>query len=161
MKSETKTIGETKTVSETVTYGKSTHEGVRHGDCMTCSYKSNTTSGFCPTYALFGWCKQTMGEYPPDIKEPETFYQQSIKWVNATPDEDYPLRILRAYLDYTDTRTNPPELGHLLNELQYSRNLLLEKAIEILGKHSEELRETLKEELYNKGVPMLDSLETY
>ena len=128
------------------------------GNCISCPYKTNTTSGICSTFTIYGWCRQTMGENPPDIKEPETFYRQSIKWVNATPDEDYPLRILRAYLDYTETRTNPPELGHLMNELQYSRNLLLEMAIEILSDHTDELRETLKEPFY-KGMPVLDFLE--
>lgn len=120
------------------------------GDCIFCPYKTNTTSGICSTYTIYGWCRQTMGENPPDI--------MPVKWVSAEPTSGYPIRILKAYLDYSVVKTEPPELGDFMNELQHSRNLLLEKAIEILSEHIEELRETLKEPFY-KGVPVLDSLE--
>lgn len=120
------------------------------GDCISCPYKTNTTSGICSTFTIYGWCRQTMGENPPDI--------MPVKWVSAEPTSDYPIRILKAYLDYSVVKTEPPELGDFMNELQHSRNLLLEKAIEILSDHIEELRETLKEPFY-KGIPVLDFLE--
>lgn len=120
------------------------------GDCTSCPYKTNTTSGICSTYTIYGWCRQTMGENPPDI--------MPVKWVNAVPTSDYPIRILKAYLDYTVVKTDLPEMDYFINETQHSRNLLLEKAIEILSKYTEELREILKEPFY-KGVPVLDSLE--
>ena len=143
MESKTEQINETEKVSETITFSKTVPVGIGKGDCISCPYKTNTTSGICPTYAIYGWCRQTMGENPPDIQEPKSFYSESMRWVDSTPDSYYPIRILRAYLDYTETKTNPPELGEFMNELQHSRNALLEKAIDILSSHEEELRATI------------------
>lgn len=158
MESRTEQINETEKVSETIAFSKTVLVGIGKGDCISCPYKTNTTSCICPTYAIYGWCRQTMGENPPDIQEPKSFYSEAIKWVDSTPDSYYPIRILRAYLDYTETRTNPPELGNLMNELQHSRNVLLEKAIEILGRHTEELRAVIEEPTY-RGMPDFDMLE--
>ena len=158
MGSKTEQINETEKVSETITFSKTVPVGIEKGDCISCPYKTNTTSGICPTYAIYGWCRQTMGENPPDVQEPKSFYRESLRWVDSTPDRNYPIRVLKAYLDYTKTKTDPPELGVLMNELQHSRNLLLQKAIEILGKHSEELREVLNDPLY-KDVTLPVALE--
>lgn len=149
---------ETIQVNETEQVSKSLLVNVGKGDCTSCPYRSNTTSGHCPTYAIYGWCRQTMGENPPDIQEPKSFYSEALKWVDSTPNYSYPIRILRAYLDYTETKTEPPELGSFMNELQHSRNLLLSKAIEILSEHSEELRAVLDDPFY-KGLPDIEALE--
>lgn len=167
MDNENIKVNETEQVSETVTYSKSfSLDGVKEGsiinigkgDCMTCPYKTNTTSGHCATYAIYGWCRQTMGENPPDIQVPKSFNSEALKWVDSTPNPSYPIRLLRAYLDYTETKTNPPELGNLMNKLQHSRNLLLEKAIDILSRHLEELSATIEAPFY-KSLPDLEALD--
>lgn len=156
MESRTEQINETGKVSKIVS--KTVLVEVEKGDCIPCPYKTNTTSGICSTYAIYGWCRQTMGENPPDIQEPKSFYSEAIKWIDSIPNSSYPIRILRAYLDYTETNTNPPELGKFMNELQHTRNALLEKAIDILSKHLEELGAVIEDPFY-KGFPELDMLE--
>lgn len=158
MNNETIKVNETEQVSETVAFNRTVPTGIEKGDCLSCPYKSNTTSGHCPTYAIYGWCRQTMGENPPDVQEPKSFYKESLRWIDSAPNYSYPIRILKAYLDYTKTKTDPPELGNLMNELQHSRNLLLQKAIEILSRHSDKLREVLNDPLY-KDVNLPDALE--
>lgn len=152
MDNETIRVNETEQVAETVPIN------VGKGDCMSCPYKTNTTSGRCATYAIYGWCRQTMGENPPDIQEPKSFNSEVLKWVDSTPNPSYPIRLHRAYLDYTETKTNPPELGNFMNELQHSRNLLLEKAIDILSRHQGELSAVLEDPFY-KSFPDLEALD--
>lgn len=158
MESKTERINETEKVSDTIVVSKTIPVEVEKGDCISCPYKTNTTSGICSTYAIYGWCRQTKGENPPDMQEPKSFYSEAIRWVDSTPNSYYPIRILRAYLDYTETRTNPHGLGDFMNELQNTRNALLEKAIDILSKHLEELSAVIEDPFY-RGLPELDMLE--
>ena len=71
---------------------------------------------------------------------------QPILHVDSTPDEEYPLRILRAYREgcnclWSDTTqgtdTENPLLK-LMNEHQKQRVEILDRAIAILEKHSKE-----------------------
>ena len=158
MENKTLKINETEQVSETVSVSKTIPINVGTGDCQNCPYKSNTTSGHCATYAIYGWCRQTMEENSPDIQEPKSFYSEALKWIDSTPNSSYPIRILRAYLDYTETKTNPPELGKFRNELQHTRNLLLEKAIDILSKHQGELSAVIEDPFY-RSLPDLEALD--
>jgi hypothetical protein len=67
--------------------------------------------------------------------------------VDATPDEDYPLRILRAYLRDCETRWIVEGLSEeaklvfdVQNEHQVQRAQILTKAIQILEEHSDGLK---------------------
>ena len=143
MKSRTEQIGETRIVSETTTHDENIFVENEPGDCIHCPQKSSATSGICPTFALYRWCEQTMGKKPKDLKEP-SFYCDSLRWVDSTPNSEYPIRILRAYLDTSTIHTYPDDtLGDFMNELQDQRNKLLYKAISILGKHEKELGSVL------------------
>jgi len=58
--------------------------------------------------------------------------RQEIIGVDATPDEEYPLRILRAYLDAADgsyVESNPPLLAEIMNQAQRERAVILRAAI--------------------------------
>lgn len=67
-----------------------------------------------------------------DPKNPLT--REEMLWVDATPDADYPLRILRAYLRNTTLRTisEPPLLGEIMNKAQDERAVILQDAIDRL-----------------------------
>lgn len=54
------------------------------------------------------------------------------RFVNATPDDDLPVRILQAYVDQGAAESEPPELGLLMNQWQRDRNIILWKAIGVL-----------------------------
>jgi len=67
--------------------------------------------------------------------------QQAIETVDGTPNEDYPLRILRAYREncnvkWSDTRSPDLEttdpLCYLMNQHQEQRAKILDAAIELL-----------------------------
>lgn len=76
--------------------------------------------GRCAVDALFG------------VIDP---HRQEMLWMDATPDEGYPLRILKAYRDNCDCRmvTNPPEMGEMMNRWQDERAEILDRAIAILS----------------------------
>ena len=66
--------------------------------------------------------------------------QQPIIHVDATPDDDYPLRILRAYRQHADCNfevhgldENERRIYDMLNETNKKRAELLDAAIEKLG----------------------------
>ena len=68
--------------------------------------------------------------------------QQQIMFVNANPDEMYPIRILQAYLDNTDCRWATETDGscnnvlfELMNKHCEERAVILRKAINVLQKH--------------------------
>jgi len=68
------------------------------------------------------------------MKDPES--KQEINYVNATPDENYPVRILESYIYEDSTWTDntlglPPDnpLCVALNETQRKRNEILRRAI--------------------------------
>lgn len=66
--------------------------------------------------------------------------QEPIRHINATPDKEYPLRILKAYRENCNCRwagdlDNP--LIKTMNEMNDERAKLLDNAIEILEKASE------------------------
>lgn len=107
------------------------------GDCTTCVY-NNCTDNTLPCYEFVygGVCKLVKG----DRGEMFQILPQHIKYgVDATPDREYPLRILRAYLDDFLVHTHPEEdLGDFLNELQRQRNEILEKAIRLIEEHWED-----------------------
>ena len=54
--------------------------------------------------------------------------------VDATPNRDYPLRILRAYLDTSRVECTVKELETAMNKAIEERNIWLNKAIRILEK---------------------------
>lgn len=63
-----------------------------------------------------------------------------INFVDATPDKDYALRILKSYRDNCDCKfimNNPTPLIEEMNRLQDERAKILDKAIEILEKNGE------------------------
>ena len=60
---------------------------------------------------------------------------ESVVLVAATPDRDYPLRILRAYLSDCHVECTVQALADTLNEATKSRNEWLNKAITILERH--------------------------
>ena len=74
--------------------------------------------------------------------------QQLILHVDATPDKDYPLRILKAYREncncrwsetfYPDLETTNPVLA-LMNQHQEQRAKLLDEAIKILNDRQTDL----------------------
>ena len=68
------------------------------------------------------------GDGSLQIHDPE---KEPILYVDATPDEEYPKRILQAYLDSTRSRlvSNPPEIGELMNRAQEERAAVLSKAL--------------------------------
>lgn len=70
--------------------------------------------------------------------------RQDFLHIDATPDADYPLRILRAYRQQCDVRTltTPPELGEQMNEWQDHRAAILDKAILPKPPHCAESRRT-------------------
>lgn len=149
MESKTEQINETEVVAETTVFSKTVPIRVKKGDCTICPYKTNTTSGTCLIYDIYGWCNQTMG----------SMTSSTVRYVDSTPDSSYPIRILRAYLDYTVTETSPDsELGKLMTNIQSDRNRILEKAIEILGRHTEELRAVIEEPSY-RSIPDFSMLE--
>ena len=149
---------ETIKINETERRSKPLIVNAGKGDCTSCPYKANTTSGICATYSIYKWCRQTMGEDFSEAQEPTSFNTSEFKWVDSTPNCSYPVRLLRAYLDYTETKTEPPELGDFINELQHSRNALLEKAIEILNRHKDELRAVIEDPML-KNLPDLAVLD--
>ena len=68
--------------------------------------------------------------------------QQPIEYVNGTPDEGYPLRILRAYREncncmWSESSTEKvlDPLLQLMNETQAKRAEILDRAIAILESH--------------------------
>ena len=74
-------------------------------------------------------------EYPEEPAQ-----RQDIRWINAKPDAEYPVRILSAYLDeamgWTDNTLGlPPENPLIIKmiEWQTERNKLLKSAIEKLS----------------------------
>jgi hypothetical protein len=72
---------------------------------------------------------------PNPILPPLT--QEPLLHLDATPDSDYPLRILRAYRENCNCRwiANPPSaLCDAMNEAQEKRAKLLDRAIAILEK---------------------------
>ena len=158
MDNETLKVNDSEQVSETVSYSKTVPVNVGKGDCTSCPYKSNTTSGICSTYSIYGWCRQTMGEEPSDIQDLKAFTREGMKWVDSTPNKFYPIRILRAYLDYSEVKTNPPDLGNFMNSLQRTRNSILEKAISILSDHTEELGAVIEDPFYS-SLPDLEALD--
>lgn len=67
--------------------------------------------------------------------------QEIIQGIDATPDNKYPIRILRAYREYcncfySDNTEGEPrsELWEQMNEWQRERALILDKAIQLLEK---------------------------
>jgi len=71
--------------------------------------------------------------------------QQSIIYVDATPNDDYPLRILRAYRENCNVRivSDPPNpMYEFMNQCQISRAAILDKAIQIL-EQSEAILDTM------------------
>ena len=63
--------------------------------------------------------------------------RRELRYIDATPNRDYPLRILHAYLDGDKWEGSgaAQTLTAYLNALQRNREAWLEKAIEILEKH--------------------------
>lgn len=62
--------------------------------------------------------------------------RQEILSVDATPDDDYPLRILRAYLDNAEgsyVESEPPLIGEIMNQAQRDRAAILRRTIERLS----------------------------
>lgn len=107
------------------------------GDCTTCVYHNyidNTSP--CSEFVYGGVCKIMKG----DREELFQITPQTIIYgVDATPDREYPIRILRSYLDRSSVETYPEEdLGDFLNELQRQRNEILEKAIRLIEEHWED-----------------------
>jgi hypothetical protein len=73
--------------------------------------------------------------------------KKSILWVDATPNIEYPLRILQAYRKNCDflytsisdlTSNGESELATVLNDAQKNRAIWLDWAIEILKQQIEE-----------------------
>lgn len=62
---------------------------------------------------------------------------EPVIYLDSTPDNSYPVRILEAYLYNTRVRTEATnkELEKILNSAQEERAKLLEKAIDILTQH--------------------------
>lgn len=105
-----------------------------HGDCLTCVYHDSIDNSLpCREYVYGRVCKIMKG----DREELFQIIPQTIKYgVDATPDREYPIRILQAYLDRSSVETYPEEdLGDFLNELQKQRNEILMKAISLIEKH--------------------------
>ena len=107
------------------------------GDCTTCVYH-NYIDNTCPCseFVYGGVCKIMKG----DREELFQIIPQTVGYgVDATPDREYPIRILQAYLDRSSVETYPDEdLGDFLNELQRQRNEILEKAIRLIEEHWED-----------------------
>lgn len=62
--------------------------------------------------------------------------RQGVLFVDATPDDEYPLRILRAYLDNAEgsyVESEPPLIGEIMNQAQRDRAVILRRAIERLS----------------------------
>jgi len=78
----------------------------------------------------------------PHDREPDPGHRREIRFVDATPDEGFPIRILQAYKEtgmFTDnTMGMPPEneIAVKMNEWQCQRNTLLDDAIKKLAKPS-------------------------
>ncbi len=78
-----------------------------------------------------------------DVPEQEKFLylsQQPLHYVDATPDEKYPLRILRTYLENSQITIEErggrkSEFIRLLNETNRKRVEILEKALLVLEKY--------------------------
>jgi len=84
--------------------------------------------------------------FPPLSQEP-------ILHVDSTPDANYPLRILRAYrlnadccYEVTGVDEKSRVIWDMMNSFQEKRAKLLDKALEILERHSAELLEVAKDE---------------
>ena len=92
-----------------------------------------------------------------EIKLPD-LTQEPIKYVDATPDDEYPLRILRAYRKDCNCmwETNPPgyPIYDMMNEHQIQRAAILDKAIEALSAYDSILgkAEKLINRLHNESV---------
>uniref|UniRef100_A0A6M3L3B3 Uncharacterized protein n=1 Tax=viral metagenome TaxID=1070528 RepID=A0A6M3L3B3_9ZZZZ len=64
--------------------------------------------------------------------------QQPIKFVDATPDEEYPLRILQAYREDCNCKWSSDTenaLIRMMNEMCDKRAEILDRAIEILERN--------------------------
>ena len=72
-----------------------------------------------------------MSEIPPVTQEP-------ILHIDATPDDDYPLRILRAYRENCNVKwiaaTTPSSVCEAMNEMNDQRAKILDRAITLLEK---------------------------
>jgi len=58
--------------------------------------------------------------------------KQVILSIDATPDDGYPIRILKAYLEEAEgtyVESDPPQLGEIMNKAQNDRAVILRKAI--------------------------------
>ena len=67
--------------------------------------------------------------------------QEPLDFVNATPDDEYPLRILRAHRQNCDCRwiAEPQsELADLMNEMDDKRAAILDRAIALLEQAASE-----------------------
>lgn len=107
------------------------------GDCTTCIYHNYIDNTLpCSEFVYGGVCKLVKG----DRGDMFQILPQLVKYgVDATPDREYPLRILRAYLDESLVQTYPGEdLGAFLNELQRQRNEILVKAMRLIEEHWED-----------------------
>lgn len=73
-------------------------------------------------------------------KELPDLSQQSVGFVDGTPDREYPLRILRAYRENCNckwvTRGKPDPLLDAMNDTQVERAKLLDEAIRVLEEHN-------------------------
>lgn len=107
------------------------------GDCTACVYHNYIDNTLpCSEFVYGGVCKVMKG----DREELFQILPQHIKYgVDATPDREYPIRILQAYLDRSTVVTQPKEdLGDFLNEVQRQRNEILEKAMRLIEEHWED-----------------------
>lgn len=107
-------------------------------------------SGICPHKGYSGDCNlseedmivyHAEQELKESIEERSNEMPQNILHIDSTPNEKYPLRILQAYRrmgDYKWSSTSGEiDDDHILiramNDVQEKRNVLLDKAIEILS----------------------------
>jgi len=68
----------------------------------------------------------------------EELNKEPVRFVDATPGDDYPLRILRAYLENAELRYQGAPDGTLsdaMNKMNEQREAILRKAIGVLEKH--------------------------
>lgn len=71
-------------------------------------------------------------------------HRQQVQYLDATPDEEYPLRILKAYREQCDCHmvTTPPEMGDMMNQWQDERAKILDRAIALLSSPNTKVRDT-------------------
>lgn len=75
--------------------------------------------------------------------------RQSMKYIDSTPDNEYPIRILLAYLEASKTRVSDNSAGLpinnemciIMNKANEEREIILREAISTLRKHMKQVSE--------------------